>query len=165
MFSSALSSFRRVRSHLALSRYRAQERLARLARAWRYFTERLPSDDAQRMMLDCRDPAGWHLLLVLTIEDTLDLAREIFADHPDLPRLIAAGCARVDDKWSHGDELYEARRWAIDIAEGYAADEGIVFARLDDEATTRERGTRHEDLPFDEIGVRPASAYAIPQPP
>ena len=86
------------------------------------------------MMLDCRDPAGWHPLLVLTVEDTLEQAREDFADHPDLPRLIADGCARVADKWeSYNDELWEARRWAIGLAKDYAADEGIALTALDDE--------------------------------
>ena len=127
---------RQVASRIDLCRFRAQVRLARLARAWRYFMERLSADDAQRIMLDCRASAGWHPLLVLTVEDTIEQARETFADHPDLPRLIADGCARVGDKWeSYGDELYEARRWAIDVAEGYAADEGIMLTRLDDEAT------------------------------
>jgi hypothetical protein len=137
MFSIALAPFRRVRPCIDLYRYRVRESLARLARAWRYFTERLPADDAQRIMLDCRQPAGWHLLLVLAVEEALEQAREIFSDHPDLARLIADGCSRVDDKWeSTGDVLYEARHWAIDIAEGYAADEGIKLTRLDDEATT-----------------------------
>ena len=52
------------------------------------------------VMLDCRHPAGWHPLLVLTVEDTLAQAREEIADHPDLPRLVADGCARVADKWN-----------------------------------------------------------------
>ena len=135
---------RQVASRIDLCRYRAQVCLARLARSWRYFMERLSADDAQRIMLDCRASAGWHPLLVLTVEDTLGQARETFADHPDLPRLIADGCARVGDKWeSYGDELYEARRWAIDVAEGYAADEGIMLTRLDDEATA----ATEEDAP------------------
>lgn len=136
MFNGALAPFRRAHRRIDRYRYRMRASLARLARAWRYFTGRLPSDDAQRIILDCRQPAGWWLLLVLAVEDTLELARETFADHPELPRLIADGCARVDAKWeSNGSDLYEARRWAIDLAEGYAADEGITLTRLDDEAT------------------------------
>ena len=85
-------------------------------------------------MLDCRYPAGWHPLLVLTVEDAIEQAREAIADHPDLPRLIADGCARVGTKWeSYNDELWEARRWAINLAREYAADEGITFVLLDDE--------------------------------
>jgi hypothetical protein len=73
---------------------------------------------------------GWHSLLTLTVEDTLEQALETFADHPDLRRLIEAGCSRVGRKWeSCGDELYEARRWVVDIAEGYAIDEGITLVR------------------------------------
>jgi len=85
-------------------------------------------------MLDCRYPAGWHPLLVLTVEDTLEQAREEIADHPDLPRLVADGCARVGDKWEpyHG-ELLEARCWAINLAKNYAADKGITFVLLNHE--------------------------------
>lgn len=104
------------------------------SRAWAYFRDRLSADDAQRITLDCEYPAGWHPLLVLTVEDTLEHAREVFADHPDLPRLINDGCARVAGKWeSYNDELYEARRWAIDLAAEYAAAERIALTRLDDE--------------------------------
>lgn len=98
---------------------------------------RLSADDAQTMMFECRYPAGWHPLLVLTIEDTLEQARETFADHPELPRLIADGCARVGGKWeSYNDKLYEAHRWAIELAEGDATDEGVTLIRLDEDATT-----------------------------
>jgi hypothetical protein len=114
-------------------RYRHRAWLAQLARAWRYAGGALSAGDAQRMILDCRGPAGWHPLLVLTVEDTLEQAREEFVDHPELPRLVADACFRVGDKWEpHGDELWEARRWAINVAIRYAADEGIALARLDD---------------------------------
>lgn len=107
-----------------------QQRLARWRRALCYLTGRLSADDAQSIFLDCRYPAGWHPLLILSVEDTLEQALETFADHPELGRLIADGCARVGHKWeSYGDELYEARRWAIDVAEGYAQDEGIRLPR------------------------------------
>jgi hypothetical protein len=75
-------------------RYRCGVSLGRWTRAWRYGVGRLSADDAQRLMLDCRYPAGWHPLLVLTVEDTLEQAREEIADHPDLPRLVADGRAR-----------------------------------------------------------------------
>jgi hypothetical protein len=113
--------------------YRCRGRLAQLVRAWRYAAGTLSADDAQRIILDCRGPAGWHPLLVLTVEDALEQAHEEFADHPDLRRLIADACFHVGDKWdSHGDELWEARRWAIEVAQRYAADEGIALARLND---------------------------------
>ncbi len=114
--------------------YRCGAGLDRWTRAWRYAAGQLSSDDAQQLMLDCRDPAGWHPLLVLTVKDALQQAREDLADHPDLPRLIADGCARVGDKWeSYNDELWEARRWAINLARSYAADEGIRLVPLEDE--------------------------------
>lgn len=123
-----------LRSWVRDRRYRAGYRLAQWRRAWRYALDGLSPDDAQRMMLDCRFPAGWHPLLVLTVEDTLEQARGELADHPELPRLLADGCARVADKWeSYNDELWEARRWAIGLAKEYAADEGITLTALDDE--------------------------------
>jgi hypothetical protein len=112
--------------------YRCGVSLGRWTRAWRYAA--LSADEAQRLMLDCRYPAGWHPLLVLTVEDTLEQAREEIADHPDPPRLVADGCARVGDKWEpYYGELLEARCWAINLAKNYAADEGITFVLLNDE--------------------------------
>jgi len=128
---------RAVALRFGLWRCRAKDRAQRLSHAWYYFIDRLSADDAQRVMLDCRHPSGWHPLLVLTVEDTLEQARETFADHPELPRLIADGCARAGDKWeSTNDEFYEARRWAIELAEDYAAAEGITLIRLDEDAAT-----------------------------
>jgi hypothetical protein len=118
-------------------RYRAGYRLAQWRRAWRYATDRLSPEDARWIMLDCRLPAGWHPLLILSVEDTIEQAREDIADHLELPRLIADGCARVGDKWeSYNDDLWEARRWVIDLAKSYAADEGIALTLLDDEHET-----------------------------
>jgi hypothetical protein len=115
-------------------RYRCYATLNRWTRAWRYAAGRLSADEAQRLMLDCRYPAGWHPLLVLTVEDTLEQARQEIADHPDLPRLIADGCARVGDKWEpYYGELLEARCWAINLAKNYAVDEGITLVLLNEE--------------------------------
>jgi hypothetical protein len=111
-------------------RYRYRARLAQVARAWRYAAGTLSVGDAQRIILDCRGPAGWHPLLVLNVEDTLEQAREELANHRELSRFVADACFRVGDKWEpYGDELWEARRWAINVAIGYAADEGIALAR------------------------------------
>jgi hypothetical protein len=113
--------------------YRANDRARRLHRAWNYFTDRLSADEARTVMLDCERPAGWHPLLMLTVGEALEQAREAFADHPDLRRLITDGCARVGHKWeSYNDDLYNARCWAIDIAEQYARDEGITLVLLDE---------------------------------
>jgi hypothetical protein len=126
-----------VTSRLSRARYRTAASLKRLARAWGYFTGRIGADDAQRIMLDCRHPAGWYPLLTLTVEDALQEAREIFVDHPELPRLIADGCSGVAHKWeSRNDELYTARGWAIGLALRYADEEGIRLIRLSDECGT-----------------------------
>ncbi len=134
MFNIAYRTVSGLRSWARDCRYRAGYRLAQWRRAWRYAIDRLSPYDAQRMMLDCRDAAGWHPLLVLTVEDALEQAREDIVDHPELPRLLADGCARVADKWeAYNDELWEARRWAISLAKEYAADEGIALVVLDDD--------------------------------
>jgi hypothetical protein len=120
-------------------RYRCGAGLGRWTRAWRYAAGRLSTDEVHRLMLDCRYAAGWYPLLVLTVEDTLKQAREEIADHPDLTRLVADGCARVGDKWEpYYGELLEARCWAINLAKNYAADEGITFVLLNDEQDSDE---------------------------
>jgi hypothetical protein len=133
MFDFVERPYKTVAARFDLWGYRATHRAQRLSRAWSYFTGRLSADDAQSILLDCYSPAGWHPLLVLTVEDTLEQARETFADHPDLPRLIADGCERVGSKWeSYNDDLHMARSWAIEIAEDYAAQEGITLIRMED---------------------------------
>lgn len=113
--------------------WRQRERYRRLRRAWRYASGRLTADDAQTMMLECEDSAGWHPLIVLTVEDTLEDALELYADHPQLAQLIAEGCARVAHKWEdHSDILSEARRWALNIAGDYAIEDGVVLIQRDD---------------------------------
>jgi hypothetical protein len=122
-----------VASRFDLWRDRAKNRAERLLRAWRYFTGRLSADDARWIMFECERPAGCHPLLTLCVDDVLEQARETFADHPELSRLIADGCERVGDKWvSHNDELYDAGRWAIELAQEYAANEGVTLVRLDE---------------------------------
>jgi hypothetical protein len=114
--------------------YRSREVFARWKRAWAYANERLSPDDAQRVMLDCEHPAGWYPLLVLEVDDVLEQALEDFDDHPGLRSLLAQACARVASKWEcHGDELWNAQRWAIDLAEGYATADGIRLRLRDDD--------------------------------
>jgi hypothetical protein len=138
MFDFIERSYSAVASRLDRWRYRVKTRAKRLSRAWRYFADRLNADDAQSIMLDCERPAGWHPLLTLCVEDVLAEARETFADHPELPRLIADGCERVGGKWaSYNDDLYHARERAIELAQEYAVNEGITLVRL----------TENDDLP------------------
>lgn len=120
------------RHHIWLVRFRFDHRLVRYRRAFHYAFGRLSADDAQEIIIDCEYPAGWFTLLALTVEDTLEQALEVYQDHPDLRRLVADGCERVHKKWEdHSDALYYARCWAIELAEGYAADEGITLERRD----------------------------------
>ncbi|MDE1990303.1 MAG: hypothetical protein KGI82_07505 [Betaproteobacteria bacterium] len=114
-------------------KYRLKARVKRLCHAWRYATGTLSADDAQTMIVECQDPAGWYPLMILTVEDALEYAREMFVDHPTLRRFIADGCARVGHKWeTYGDELAEAFRWAAELAEEYAASEGIILVHITD---------------------------------
>lgn len=113
-----------------------------MSRYWRALTyplDRFSADDAQGIFIDCEYPAGWFTLLALTVEDTLEQALETYQDHPDLRRLIADGCERVHKKWEdHSDALYYARGWAIELAQRYAADEGIkLVPHNPDEVDTR----------------------------
>jgi hypothetical protein len=134
MFELIERPYNTVASRLDLWRYRVATRAKRLARAWRYFTGRLSADAAQSIMSDCERHAGWHPLLTLCVEDVLAEARETFADHPALPRLIADGCERVGGKWeSYNDDLYHPRERAIELAQKYAVDEGITLIRLDED--------------------------------
>lgn len=134
MFDLAHGQFRTFVFPIDRWRRRARNRIERLARAWSYFAGRLGADDAQQIMLDCRCPAGWHPLLILAVEDTLEQARETIADHPDLPWLIAEGCIHVERKWeSYNNDLHEARTWAIELAQRYAAADGINLIKLDDD--------------------------------
>ena len=138
MFDRVKQSLNAMTSGISRVRYRTTASLNRLARAWGYFRGRLSEDDAQRIMLDCRHAAGWYPLLILTVEDTLQEARETFVDHPELPRLIADGCVGVAHKWEpHNDELYTARGWAIGLALRFAEEEGITLTRLSEEGEIR----------------------------
>ena len=69
MFDRLKAACPRVADRIAHRWFRARYHLARLSRAWAYFRDRLDADEAQRIMLDCEYPAGWHPLLVLTVED------------------------------------------------------------------------------------------------
>jgi hypothetical protein len=131
--------FNTAASRMWLWRYRAKWRAKRVLKAWRFIVDRMSADDARSIMLDCERPAGWHPLLILTVEDTLEQARATLADDPALPRLIAYGCVHVSAQWeSLNDDLYEARRRAIEVAERYAVNEGIALVHLNEEAIQAE---------------------------
>jgi hypothetical protein len=110
-------------------------RCGRVVRAWRYCIGCPTAEDAQTIMLDCRRPAGGYPLLLLYDGDVLEQARVIYTDHAELPRLIADGCARVEEKWeSHNGELDMATCWAIELAEDYARVNGIKLILREEDA-------------------------------
>jgi hypothetical protein len=111
-------------------RFCIRHRWARYRRAFGYALDHLSADDAQQILIDCEYPAGWFALLTLTVGDTLEQALEVYEDHPDLRRLVTDGCERVHRKWEdHSDALCYARGWVIELAEDYAAEEGITLVR------------------------------------
>lgn len=103
-----------------------QARIYRVLRAVRYASGRLSADDAQTIVCDCEPVAGWFPLLTLTADATLDQALEEYAEHPELRRLVREACSYVGHRWeSYGDELQEARSWAMEKVREYAALEHI----------------------------------------
>jgi hypothetical protein len=73
---------------MRLRYYRLREQARRLRRGLAYVFGRLTPDGARALMLECRGPAGWYPLLILSAEDALEDAQETFIYHPELPRLI-----------------------------------------------------------------------------
>jgi len=123
---------------LELWRRRLCRHVARAGRAWAYLAGRLNAADAQQVIRDCRCPAGWHPLMVLTVDDVLAQARRTFVDRPELPWLAAEACLHVERRWcSYGDELEQAQAWAVELMQRYAPDDGIVLeGRGDDGGMT-----------------------------
>ena len=142
MFDHALQFF--VRSWRALSelRWRWSAYARRLGRACRYATHSLSANQAQIVILDCELPAGWRGLMTLTVEDTLERARERYADHPHLEDFIALGCSVVAHRWEdYEGRLAEAQDWAIKCAVDFAAQGGVALAGLDDMPAARDGDT------------------------
>lgn len=109
-------------------RLRWRSRFGRAIRGARYAAGRMSPDDAQRIMCDCERSAGWFPLLTLTVDDTLDLALEEYAEHPELPSLIRDACSSVAGRWeSYNDDLYNAQSWALEKVREYAVSDGIVL--------------------------------------
>lgn len=129
------------RRRFSFWKYRAHERAKRLHRACRYMAGTMSQDDAQWMIMDCESAAGWYPLMILSVDDVLERAREVFVDHPALHEFVTEGCVRVRRKWEcYGDELEAAIDWAIESAQEYAASEGITFARLEQADVTENEG-------------------------
>jgi hypothetical protein len=127
-------------------RYRLATSAQRLRLAWGYAFGRLSQDDAQQVMLECRAPAGWYPLLILSVDETLAQARENYTDHPALAQLIDSACARVGDKWEdYGEAIHEARRWAIEVAADYARQLNIALIPWEDVLPPEPMSDRQSD--------------------
>ncbi|HTV33799.1 MAG TPA: hypothetical protein VME69_11970 [Methylocella sp.] len=73
---SILAYLRTLSYTISLYLYRLRSKWRRLRRAVLYAKGRLSQDDAQDLLLDCCAPAGWHPLLILSVDDTLEEALE-----------------------------------------------------------------------------------------
>ncbi len=112
--------------------YRISTTLKRIKRALEYAFGTLSADHAQDMLLDCCDGAGWFPILILDAQETLCEARLKYQDHPALPGLIKAACARVSHRWEDlSSALHEARSWTIQCAEETARANNIQLIPLD----------------------------------
>jgi hypothetical protein len=130
MFDAAQQGRWTLASVIEPSLRRLEQRVQRARRAWRYCVGGLSAADAQEVIRDCRCPAGWHPLMMLAVDDVLNAARAIFADHPDLPWLTAEACIHVERRWCpSGDDLEQAQSWAVELVQRYAAADGIVLER------------------------------------
>lgn len=120
--------------HVALRWWRVQRTASRVVRAWRYATDRMSEDDAQRITSDCRYLAGWHPLELLSVRSLLEVLAEKYEDHPELERLARDACDRVGDKWNgSGDDASAAEDWASDLVAQYASQDGIVLKLREEE--------------------------------
>ena len=126
--SSTLAHPKTLSNLASIYRYRLRSKWRRLRRAVLYARGRLSQDDAQDLLLDCCAPAGWHPLLILSVDDTLEEALETYDNHPTLRCMISQACIRVAEKWEdNSDTLYHAKKWAVQFAEQYAKQEGVTL--------------------------------------
>jgi hypothetical protein len=122
-------------------RWRVQDRWRRLRRAFAYATGRLSADDAQDIILDCRDAAGWYCLMTMSPGDVLDHAIAIHGDPAlKLKPYLHPACEYVSRKWDAGDDYYSALEFALDTACDYAAQDGIAFSETEDPASLEQEG-------------------------
>ena len=103
-------------------RYRYQ----RLRRAFAYATGRLSPGEAQTILIECQDYAGWYPLNTLCVDDLLAHAACLHGDNAHLLKpYLDPACERTARKWDCGDELNIALDFALELAREYAAVDGI----------------------------------------
>ncbi len=129
-----------IRSLLIL-RFTIRSRYERLRRALAYARGRLSSDDAQQVILDCRDAAGWYPLMTLTPGDVLDIAISRHGDPAlSLKHYLPAACEYAARKWENGDAYYYALDFALDTAVEFAAQDGIQIDKSEENLTPNSEG-------------------------
>lgn len=129
-----------IRSLSAL-RFTIRSRYEHLRRALAYAKGRLSSDDAQQVILDCRDTAGWYPLMTLAPGDVLDIAISRHGDPAlSLKPYLPAACEYAARKWENGDAYYDALDFALDTAREFAAHDGIDLDKAKDDSTPNPEG-------------------------
>jgi hypothetical protein len=112
--------------------YRLNLKLKRLRRALSYAFGTLSVEGAQDLLLECTHLAGWHPLLIITVDDTLELARQKYGNNPNLPALIESACARVAHLWDdYNETLSGAQSWTLEVAADIARQNGISLVPID----------------------------------
>jgi len=121
--------------------FKARYRYHHFRRAFAYATNRLSCDNAQHVILDCRDAAGWYPVMTLTPSDVLDMAISRHGDpaHSLKPYLPSA-CEYAARKWESGDDYYNALGFALDTALEFAAQDGIDLDKTKDDPTPTPEG-------------------------
>ena len=116
-------------------------RYRHLRRAFAYATNRLSPDDAQQVILDCGDAAGWYPLMTLAPCDVLDMAISRHGDPAlSLKPYLPSACEYAARKWESGDDYYHALDFALDTALEFAAQDGIEFDKTGDDPTPNPEG-------------------------
>ena len=100
----------------------------RLAHAWRLARSRLTEEDARALYLQCQNKLGWYTLDLLTTNDAIEAAREVFNDNPELPRLIAEACATVGQRWNATENTAKARERVFELAETLSKTEDLLIS-------------------------------------
>lgn len=116
----------RLRNAASFQAWKLRQRAKRMRRALRYLTGRLTADEAQTIIVECQDVAGWYALELLCVDDVLNQARERWGEDPVLAELVADACSRVNAKWTGtGESVGAAEDWAFQLVQSYAAERGI----------------------------------------
>lgn len=111
--------------------------IERARRAYDYERDVLAADDAQRMLYELQERAGWYHLMTLPVGDVLDEAlgnpeeyiEGRWKPHPELTALAHEACEHVAENWQ--SDYAEARNWALEKLEELADERGIVLEPID----------------------------------